>query len=123
MIATDSGVYKTNLPNINFSQILNFPVGSDYRTSYINQYNDEIVVVSQDSLDKNMMPLYIFYSPNNSTDFIKLNVVTENNFQLWCPFNVYVYKGVIYTISMGIKTSATDFIQQNNRFLYKFNVK
>ena len=123
LVATDSGVYKTNLPNINFSQILNFPAGSDYRTSCINQYNDEIVVVSQDSLDTNMMSLYIFYSPNNGTDFIKLNVVTENNFQLWCPFNVYVYKGVIYTISMGIKTSATDFIQQNNRFLYKFNVK
>jgi hypothetical protein len=123
LIATDSGVYKTNLPNINFTQILNFPVGSDYRTSCINQYNDEIVVVSQDSLDTNMMSLYIFYSPNNGTDFIKLNVVTENNFQLWCPFNVYVYNGVIYAISMGIKTSATDFIQQNKNFLYKFNVK
>ena len=123
LIATDSGVYKTNLPNINFSQILNFPVGSDYRTSCINQYNDEIVVVSQDSLDTNMMSLYIFYSPNNGTDFIKLNVVTENNFQLWCPFNVYVYNGVIYVISNGIKTSATDFISLNKSFLYKFNVK
>jgi hypothetical protein len=123
LIATDSGVYKTNLPNINFSQILNFPVGSDYRTSCINQYNDEIVVVSQDSLDTNMMSLYIFYSPNNGTDFIKLNVVTENNYQLWCPFNVYVYNGVIYVISIGIKTSATDFINQNKSFLYKFNVK
>lgn len=123
LIATNSGVYKTNLSNINFSQILNFPVGSDYRTSCINQYNDEIVVVSQDSLDTNMMSLYIFYSPNNGTDFIKLNVVTENNFQLWCPFNVYVYNGVIYVISIGIKTSATDFISLNKSFLYKFNVK
>jgi hypothetical protein len=123
LVATDSGVYKTNLPNINFTQILNFPDGSDYRTSCINQYNDEIVVVSQDNLDTNMMSLYIFYSPNNGKDFIKLNVVTENNFQLWCPFNIYVYNGVIYTISMGIKTSATDFISLNKSFLYKFNVK
>jgi hypothetical protein len=123
LVATAIGVYKTNLPNINFSQILNFHAESYYATACINQYKDEIVVLSQDSFDEKMMPSYIFYSPNNGKSFMKLNLIIENNLQLWPAFSVYVYNGVIYLMSIGKKRAKTDFIELNKSFLYKFNVK
>lgn len=70
-----------------------------------------------------MMPSYIFYSPNNGKSFMKLNLIIENNLQLWPAFSVYVYNGVIYLMSIGKKRAATDFIELKNNFLYKFNVK
>ena len=87
----------------------------------INQYKDEIIVVAQDSQDTNMMPFSIFYSSNNGQNFINLNVIVENNFQLSCPC-AYVYNGVIYTCSFGIKEHTFDFLNDDTVFIYKFNV-
>ena len=120
LFATNVGLYR--LVKGNLSELFVFP-DSGYIPTTINQYKDEIIVVAQDIYDSNMMPLYIFYSPNNGADFIKLNLVVKNNFQLWSPFNVYVYDGVIYLISLGIKETASNFIFSDKNFLHTFNVK
>ena len=92
----------------------------------IYQYKDEITLLLQDESDEDMMPVYIFYSPDNGNNFIKLNVIVSifNNQlrQLASGFNdVYVYNGVIYANSNGLKISK--FFFEPNSFLYKFNAK
>jgi hypothetical protein len=94
---------------------------TNYTVTCINQHNDEIIVVAQGTQDTNMMPYSIFYS-NSGQDFINFNVIVENNFQLNCPY-AYVYNGVIYTNSYGIKENAANFLNDDTVFIYQINVQ
>ena len=126
LVATETGLYRLDLPNVNnLKRLLTF-TNDLYQIIQIYQYKDEIIVLLQDESDEDMMPVYIFYSPDNGNNFIKLNVIVSifNNQlrQLASGFNdVYVYNGVIYANSNGLKISK--FFFEPNSFLYKFNAK